>query len=184
MRGQSETKCRPLTRLALRARHPLPQGERGSAHDARDAKQTCVIARVLCPAPGRPHSQIAFPACAPITRARGTPGPERPRSSVHGVCRKCTDVVTTELPDPRRPARGVYRFAPHGPRWTDLSGAPPQEHLSTAAGLVGCLRRLLRRVRGPLRDVSRLCPLPIGLTPQWRTVSAPGPSGLDRGLST
>ena len=28
-------------------------------------------------------------------------------------------------PVPRRPARGVYRFAPHGPRWTDLSGNLP-----------------------------------------------------------
>ncbi len=28
-------------------------------------------------------------------------------------------------PVPRRPARGVYRFAPHGPRWTYLSGNLP-----------------------------------------------------------
>ena len=42
-------------------------------------------------------------------------------------------------PVPRRPARGVYRLAPHGPRWTDLFRRPasPGElegRLSTALG--------------------------------------------------
>ncbi len=86
-------------------------------------------------APGRPSSENAFPS-SPCglrrtslprprkTRARGTPGPQQPRSSVHDVSSWCTDIVTTKLPDPRRSARGVYRFAPLDPRWTDTFRRP------------------------------------------------------------
>ena len=43
-------------------------------------------------------------------------------------------------PNPRRPARGVYRFAPQRPRWTDRFRRPllTEARLSTALGPNGC----------------------------------------------
>ena len=81
-------------------------------------------ARILC-GPGQAVVRSAFRICPHKPRARGTPGPRQPRSSVHDVSLVYTDIVTTKVPDPRRSARDVCRFAPQRPRWTSVSGLSP-----------------------------------------------------------
>jgi hypothetical protein len=71
-------------------------------------------------------------AGVPVTD-RGLPplpaGPAGPSASRHrgGATPLQTSAAQTLRSPPvaRRPARGVYRLAPCGPRWTDLSGAVP-----------------------------------------------------------
>jgi hypothetical protein len=93
---------------------------------------------------GRPRGgripSLLPPALEKEPRARGTPrvpgalklaqraqtkvlGPAGPGASRHRGLPK--SVVPQVRQNPRRPARGVYRLAPHRPRWTDLSGASP-----------------------------------------------------------
>jgi hypothetical protein len=67
--------------------------------------------------------------------ARDAKGPEGPAGLDASRHRGLSKPVVPQVRQVRwRPARGVYRFAPHGPRWTDLSGVLPYRrgHLSTA----------------------------------------------------
>ena len=77
-------------------------------------------------------------------------------------------------PNPRRPARGVWRFAPPRPRWTSRFRRPasPLElegRLSTAVG-PGRVRRACDRCRSHHHGARR------------RAAGAPGRGGLDRRL--
>ena len=87
---------------------------------------------------GTPYSKSAAPGKAP--RARGTPrvqdalkftqSAQTESARTHGPRRLATSrlvevrISSASPPNPRRPARGVYRFAPHGPRWTDRFRRP------------------------------------------------------------
>jgi hypothetical protein len=80
---------------------------------------------VFFAAPGKPYS-ISFPRgpetkCEGARDAKGPEGPTDLDASRHRGLSKSDRAASP--PDPRRPARGVSRLAPHRPRWTDLSGA-------------------------------------------------------------
>jgi hypothetical protein len=70
-------------------------------------------------------------------------------------------------PIPRRPARGVYRFAPHRPRWTDRFRRP-----CLSFGLEGRLSTAELTQLVPSTSDRAGCQRRWGLT--WRVVSAPG----------
>jgi hypothetical protein len=111
------------------------------------------------PAPGRPSSETAFVASLEKPRARGTPGPRRPRSLERDIEFVLTSIVTTKLPVPRRSARSVYRFAPRGPPvdlpFRRLRTYPPLRGFSAA------MRRWLRRSGPSFGRSIPLCSLPI-----------------------
>ena len=58
-------------------------------------------------------------------RARGTPGRRAPHGPVDEKVGSPQAVVTTEVPVPRRSARGVCRLAPCDPRWAGIFQTPP-----------------------------------------------------------
>ena len=121
------------------------EGARLSPLPGRD--QARDIARILCSAPGRPYSTLRT---ARMKGARDASGPGafkftqnaqtkmlRPTgldASRHRGVSKSN--IAASPPVPRRPARGVFRSIPQGPRWTYRFGRPAsrQASLSTASG--------------------------------------------------
>ena len=99
MRSEKANAPPPLLfgRRGVRRRLPPAARSRNRTEGARDAKGPKRTRRPRCLAASR-----------------------RPPSRRHA-----REVKSASPPFPRRPARGVYRLAPHGPRWTDLSGDPP-----------------------------------------------------------
>src|SRR5690242_1670436 len=83
-------------------------------------KQPSVIARIVCEAPGRPVSH----SFAPLVKNRGCAG-RQGSEKTHGPRRLATSRLVEVLvsaaspPNPGRPARDVYRFAPRRPRLVD-----------------------------------------------------------------
>jgi len=136
--------------------------------------QTCVVARVLY-GPGQAVSILLPRRPEKEPRARGTPGSWRTRGPRHLAASRRAEVrITASPPFPRRPARGVLRFAPPRPRWTSRFRRPasPLElegRLSTAVG-PGRIRRACDRCRSRHHGARR------------RAVGAPGRGGLDRRL--
>jgi len=145
----------------------------GSRQDPVRAK-TSVIARILWAAPGTPYSDTDRRS-RKVPRARGTPGSWRTRGPRHLAASRRAEVrITASPPFPRRPARGVLRFAPPRPRWTSRFRRPasPLElegRLSTAVG-PGRVRRACDRCRSRHHGARR------------RSAGAPGRGGLDRRL--
>ena len=84
--------------------------------------------------PGQAVVQNLHSHPAPINEgARNAGAPTAPQPRV--MCELDShELITTVLPVPRRPARGVYRFAPRSPRWTYRFRRPVlrQARLSTA----------------------------------------------------
>jgi hypothetical protein len=114
--------------------------------------------------PGQAAVPFRIPSLRPITRARGTPGSVRPRRSVHGCCnKKCTGYPRSAgFPGvPRAVFIGLLRSAPGG-----------RTLLSTAAGFVGCPRRLLRQDEPSCGSARLALPLAhrpyIPVTRGWR----------------
>jgi hypothetical protein len=139
---------------------------------------------VFFTAPGRP-SLIDRRAAPKKSRGRaGRQGPDGPAdldtSQHRGVLKSVLPAFAlasfggqaASPPNPRRPARGVWRFAPPRPRWTSRFRRPasPLElagRLSTAVG-PGRVRRACDRCRSRHHGARR------------RAVGAPGRGGLDR----
>jgi len=130
---------------------------------------------VFFTAPGRP-SPFCCRAAPKKNRGRaGRQGPDGPAdldASRHRGLSKSDSAASP--PFPRRPARGVLRFAPPRPRWTSRFRRPasPLElagRLSTAVG-PGRVRRACDRCRSRHHGARR------------RAVGAPGRGGLDRRL--
>ena len=102
-------------------------------------------------------------------RARGTPRVRTdPRASApHGI-EACRSPYNRIPPVLWRPARGVSRFAPYRPRWTDLSGAAPSGGWSAYPPLWPNAARGARLVRrddaawtaGPSRRISSAMSFP------------------------
>ena len=101
---------------------------------------------VFFAAPGRPSSKPLAPQRTEGARdAKGPDGPADLDASRHrGLSKsggppspfRATARQAASPPNPRRPARGVFRFAPHRPRWTSHFRHPAllTERLSTATG--------------------------------------------------
>ena len=133
----------------------------------RCARQPRAITRILWSAPGAPSSDSASARSRKVPRARGTlsgsTGPTGLDASRH---RGLSKLITASPPVPRRPARGVFRFAPRSSQAAGRFMA--QWHSLPHGGGTGVLRLLMSfRAHGP--------PEPPGATSTRREVR-----GLDR----
>jgi len=116
-------------RLRFRAIDP-PRKRGGIRRDARH-RPHCLVG------PGQAAFPIRIPSLRPDNEGARNAGVRRPRRSVHGCCnKKCTGYPRSAgFPGvPRAMFIGLLRSTPGG-----------RTLLSTAAGIFGCLRRLLRQ---------------------------------------
>jgi hypothetical protein len=151
--------------------------------------RACVIARILC-GPGQAVVLKRHSHLRPLkTRARGTPGPQQPRSLVRELSLFSRVSHHGSAGSPASRAR-CLRFAPLGPRWTDLSGAlgtypplwvyrPCEEVARHSTGLSDAVTCVAPKARTALRPRdARLARRDLSGLDRWKGICVASPTRL------